>query len=80
MEKETIITILFGLLATAYGFIFYSVIGRLKKLENAGCNPSFCYRRFEKIEGKQDKTDLAWTEIQVRLAKIETILIEMQKK
>ena len=80
MTTDQIIDALLMLLSAAYGFIFYSVMGRLRKLEELGCNPALCERRFLHIEDKQDKLDPVLMEIKERLVRIEVTLEEIKKK
>lgn len=80
MTKDQIIMTLIGAVSVSYGFIIKSIVGRIESLESLDCNPEQCFHRFDKIEEKQEKIDPVFTEIRVKLAKIETILEEMKKR
>jgi hypothetical protein len=75
MTPEIIIGVLIGLVLTAYGFIFSSIMSRISKLEDRViCNPDKCIKRFEMIEETQKEMNPIWAEIRERLAGIEATL------
>ena len=74
MSNEQIIMTLFGLLLAAYGFIFNSVLNRIKKLEDKNCNPTACFQRFNKIEERQDQLMPAINKLQETMSKVEAFL------
>ncbi len=78
MTTDTLIQIAFGLIMALFGYIIKGIDERIDMLEKKGCNPPVCYHRFEKIEERQDKTDSQHTEIMVKLATIETTLLELK--
>ena len=78
MTTDTLIQIAFGMIMALFGYIMKGINERIEALEKKGCNPPVCYHRFEKIEERQDKTDAQHTEIMVKLATIETTLLELK--
>ena len=74
MSNEQIIMTLFGLLLAAYGFIFKGVLDRIKKMENKNCDPNSCYKRFDKIEERQDQLMPAINKLQETMSKVEAFL------
>jgi len=75
MSQETLVSVLIGLVLTAYGFIFNSILSRIKKVEERPeCDASSCRKRFEKIENEQSNINPVFLEIKERLAGIEATL------
>jgi len=83
MTSTIIITTLIGLVLASYGWIFKTVIDRIKKNEKNKCDKEIVVsftKRLEKIEEKQSDNDVIFVEIKTSLARIEESILWLKEQ